>query len=53
MRHCLFAGAALMSLLTAGAASANPSVYPTGVTRYDPARAYNSYVVFGGANMGR
>jgi hypothetical protein len=24
-----------------------PSVYPTGVTRYDPARAYNSYVLFG------
>jgi hypothetical protein len=29
------------------AASANPSVYPTGTTVYDPARAYNSYVIFG------
>ncbi|MCC7414447.1 MAG: aryl-sulfate sulfotransferase [Gammaproteobacteria bacterium] len=25
-----------------------PSVYPTGVTRYDPARAWNGYVVFDG-----
>jgi hypothetical protein len=30
------------------AAMAAPSVFPTGVTRYDPARAYNSYVVFSG-----
>jgi hypothetical protein len=34
--------------MAAGAAMAGPSVYPTGVTRYDPARAYNSYVVFSG-----
>ena len=27
---------------------AAPSVYPTGVTRYDPATAYNSYVIFSG-----
>jgi hypothetical protein len=25
-----------------------PGIYPTGVTRYDPARAYNSYVLFSG-----
>lgn len=31
-------------------ASAEPSVYPTGVTRYDPAQAYNSYVAFSGAD---
>jgi hypothetical protein len=30
--------------------SANPSVFPTGVTLYDPAKAYNTYVVFGGAD---
>ena len=27
---------------------AYPSIFPTGVTRYDPARAYNCYVLFGG-----
>lgn len=27
---------------------ASPSIYPTGVTRYDPAKAYNSYVLFAG-----
>lgn len=27
---------------------AAPSIYPTGVTRYDPAKAYNSYVLFAG-----
>jgi len=30
-------------------AAAEPSVYPTGVTRYDPAKAFNSYVLFSGA----
>src|SRR5437870_12384711 len=32
--------------LTAAALFAYPSVFPTGVTRYDPARAYNSYVLY-------
>jgi hypothetical protein len=32
------------------AANAEPSVYPTGVTRYDPTKAFNSYVVFAGAD---
>jgi hypothetical protein len=31
-------------------AVAGPSVYPTGVTRYDPAKAYNSYVLFSAAD---
>ncbi|MGI0492478.1 aryl-sulfate sulfotransferase [Alkalinema pantanalense CENA528] len=31
---------------TAGEAIALPSVFPTGTTIYDPARAYNSYVLF-------
>jgi len=31
----------------AAAAIAAPRVYPTGVTIYDPARAYNSYILFG------
>ena len=30
--------------------AAEPSVYPTGVTRYDPAKAFNSYVLFSGAD---
>lgn len=38
---------ALAALLLPVAAAANPSVYPTGVTVYDPAKAYNSFVVFG------
>ncbi|MHC1479079.1 aryl-sulfate sulfotransferase [Frateuria aurantia] len=29
-----------------GLAAAHPSVYPTGVTRYDPTRAWNGYVLF-------
>ena len=38
----------------AGAAFADPSIYPTGTTRYDPVRAYNSYVLFtGGDNVSR
>ena len=35
-------------------ALAEPSVFPTGTTRYDPAKAYNSYVLFtGGDNQAR
>jgi hypothetical protein len=36
------------SIVFAGSAMAAPSVYPTGVTVYDPALAYNTYVIFGG-----
>jgi hypothetical protein len=32
------------------AAHAEPSVFPTGTTRYDPQRAYHCYVVFSGAD---
>src|SRR5450830_221494 len=39
--------AVLLAQLSLSALAA-PSVYPTGVTRYDPARADNSYVVFNG-----
>ena len=31
-------------------ANGYPSVYPTGTTRYDPAKAYNSYVLFTGGD---
>jgi hypothetical protein len=41
----LLAALALAATLDLQAA---PSVFPTGVTRYDPARAYNSYVLFSG-----
>lgn len=45
---------ALLSIILATAsvhhAFAAPSVYPTGVTRYDPAKAYNSYVLFSGGD---
>ncbi len=34
--------------LIGGGAFAQPSVFPTGVTKYDPARAYNSFIIFGG-----
>jgi len=40
------------SLLLTSVGSVNtfaiPSIYPTGVTRYDPAKTYNSYVLFAG-----
>ena len=39
--------AATFLLATARAA---PSVYPTGVTRFDPAKAYNAFVLFSGAD---
>jgi hypothetical protein len=39
---------ALTGLLLAGYASAYPSVFPTGVTRYVPSKAYNSYVIYDG-----
>lgn len=42
-----------LSLATSGAWS-YPSVYPTGTTRYDPEKTYNSYVLFtSGDNVAR
>jgi hypothetical protein len=46
IRRRLALGAAGAALTLAGAATAEPSVFPTGVTRYDPAKAYNGYVLF-------
>lgn len=37
-----------LGFLFTESALASPSVYPTGVTRYDPSKAYNSYVLFAG-----
>lgn len=42
------AGAA--AVIGTGVAIASPSVYPTGVTIYDPAKAWNGYVVFSGTD---
>lgn len=40
----------LTLLLHMRTAEAEPSVFPTGVTLYDPAKAYACYVLFGGAD---
>jgi hypothetical protein len=42
--------ALLVALTTASVALAEPSVFPTGTTRYDPARAYGNYVLFSGSD---
>ena len=41
--------AAMAGAFAAATAAAAPSVYPTGVTRYDPVRAHNGYVLFHGS----
>ena len=41
-----------VSVLLSISATASPSIYPTGTTRYDPAKAFNSFVLFtGGDNI--
>lgn len=42
-------GAAAVALHSASV-RAEPSIFPTGVTRYDPTRAYNSFILFRGAD---
>ncbi|WP_338758870.1 aryl-sulfate sulfotransferase [Massilia sp. METH4] len=41
-------GALAAAMMVAMPAVAAPSVHPTGVTRYDPERAWNGYVLFSG-----
>lgn len=41
---------ATTGLLLCITANAGPSIYPTGTTRYDPAKAFNSYVLFSGGD---
>ena len=43
-------GTALAVGAVSFSALAEPSIYPTGTTRYDPAKAYNSYVLFSGGD---
>jgi len=41
-----------VGVLLSVSASAAPSIFPTGTTRYDPAKAFNSFVLFtGGDNI--
>ncbi len=44
--HAVAALLAGSALVTTSVAMAEPSVFPTGVTRYDPRLAYNSYIIF-------
>ena len=40
----------LCTMLWSATVQAAPSVYPTGVTRYDPGKAYNVFILFSGAD---
>ena len=50
----VFAGVLIVAGALATPLRAEPSVYPTGTTIYDPAKTYNSFVLFaGGDNVSR
>ena len=40
----------VISTFISASVFASPSIYPTGVTRYDPSKTYNSYVLFAGSD---
>jgi arylsulfotransferase ASST len=42
--------ALLSAALTSTVARTEPSVFPTGVTRYDPAKAYGTFILFSGGD---
>jgi Arylsulfotransferase (ASST) len=48
--HGALALSFVVSALCSGAVYASPSVYPTGVTRYDSDKADNAFVLFSGAD---
>jgi hypothetical protein len=48
-RH-LALGVFLVAIWWASIVHAGPSIYPTGVTRYDPGKAYNIFVLFSGSD---
>jgi hypothetical protein len=41
----------LTTLLWSAIVHAEPGIYPTGVTRYDPAKAYNIFILFSGGDQ--
>jgi Arylsulfotransferase (ASST) len=43
-------GSTALARLLDGAARAEPSVFPTSVTRYDPGKAYNCFILFSGGD---
>ena len=49
--YLAFATCFVVAMLWSAAVYAEPSVYPTGVTRYDPSKAYNVFVLFSGADQ--
>ncbi len=50
-RLAVLTATALSTLaLPASPVQASPSVFPTGVTRYDPQKAYNSFILFSGSD---
>jgi len=48
--YALVSAAFFSAATLTGTAGAEPSVYPTGTTIYDPVKAYNSYVLFVGGD---
>jgi hypothetical protein len=49
IKYCKFVPLSfLLSVWFGAVAIAAPSIYPIGVTRYDPSKAFNSYVLFPG-----
>ena len=49
-RVLTFAACCVVALFWSASVYAEPSVYPTGVTRYDPSKAYNVFVLFSGGD---
>ena len=49
-RRPLVLGIFLVAIWCAPIVHAGPSIYPTGVTRYDPGKAYNAFVLFSGSD---
>jgi len=49
-RHLALGMSVLVAIWWSASVHAGPSVYPTGVTRYDPGKAYNVFVLFSGSD---
>jgi hypothetical protein len=48
--HVAFATSLAAVLFWSADVRAEPSIFPTGVTRYDPGKAYNTFVLFAGSD---